>query len=195
MRYQADHKEKTRARILAEASRALRKGGAASVSLASVMKGAGLTHGGFYAHFASRDAMLTAVIEQTFGYSRDRWAHETLDRSPKDGLLNYIDWYLSKAHRDNRDNGCIIAAIGGELPHLSAECQDAFADGTKRLVSLITAHIAALPRDNADDLAHSVFAEMVGALVLARIDRDPRRSDAILDRARTSIKKRLKLAR
>lgn len=193
MRYQADHKEKTRALILAEACRAIRKDGAHSVSLASVMKGVGLTHGGFYAHFSSRDDMLAAAIQQTFGDSRDRWAHETLDRSARDGLVDYIDWYLSKAHRDNRDNGCVIAAIGGELSQLAPACQQAFADGTRRLVTLIAAHIARLPRDNADELAQSIMSELVGALVLARIERDPRRSDVILEATRNSVKKRLKL--
>lgn len=192
MRYQAEHKEKTRALILAEASRAIRRDGAHSVSLASVMKGVGLTHGGFYAHFTSREDMLMAAIEQTFRDSRDRWAHETLDRSPRDGLVRYIDWYLSKAHRDHRDTGCVIAAISSE--QLPPACQDAFSAGTRHLVSLIASHIARLPRDDADELAASILAEMVGALVLARIEREPRRSDAILVAARTSVKKRLKIA-
>lgn len=192
MRYQAEHKEKTRALILTEASRAIRRDGAHSVSLASVMKGVGLTHGGFYAHFSSREDMLMAAIDKTFGDSRDRWAHETLDRSPRDGLVRYIDWYLSKAHRDQRDTGCVIAAIASE--QLPPACQDAFAEGTRRLVSLIAAHIAQLPRDDADELAASILAELVGALVLARIEREPRRSDAILAAARTSVKKRLKIA-
>jgi TetR/AcrR family transcriptional repressor of nem operon len=194
LRYQVDHKDKTRARILTQASRAIRQGGAHSVSLASVMQGAGLTHGAFYTHFSSRDQMLAATIEHTFQDSRDRWAHETLDRPPKAGLIRYIDWYLSRAHRDHRDTGCVIAALGGELSQLAPACQHAFIDGSRRLVGLIAAHIARLPRDGADALAQSVLSELVGALVLARIEGDPRRSDAILESARTSIKKRLKLA-
>lgn len=193
MRYQADHKDKTRALILAEASRAVRKDGAHSVSLASVMKAVGLTHGGFYTHFSSRDDMLTAALEQTFRDTRDRWAHETLDRTPKDGLLRYVDWYLSRAHRDHREAGCVIAALGGELSQLAPACQQVFADGSRHLVALLAAHIARLPRDDADELAPSILSELVGALVLARIEGNARRSDAILEAAKTSIKKRLKL--
>lgn len=194
MRYLPDHKEKTRSHIVEEASRAIREGGAHSVSLASVMKRAGLTHGGFYAHFSSRDAMLAAAIQRTFDDARDRWVHETLDRSPKEGLIRYVDWYLSKAHRDNRTTGCAIAILGGELCQLSPECQRAFADGSRRIVTLIAKHIALLPRDDADELAQSTMAEMVGALMLSRIEADPRRSDKMLDTARASVLRRLKLS-
>lgn len=185
MRYQPEHKERTRAAILAEACRQLRGHGTQGVSLGSVMKGVGLTHGGFYAHFSSREDMLAAAIEQTFQDSRDRWAHETLDRSPKDGLAAYIDWYLSKAHRDDRQTGCVIAAIGSE--ELPPACQHVLAEGVRRLVTLIATAIGD------EELARSALAEMVGALVLARIERDSRRSDALLAEARIRIKKRLKL--
>ncbi|HEY0254477.1 MAG TPA: TetR/AcrR family transcriptional regulator [Kofleriaceae bacterium] len=191
MRYQADHKEKTRALILGEASRAIRRDGAHSVSLASVMKGVGLTHGGFYSHFSSRDEMLAAAITQTFGDTRDRWAHETLDRSAKDGLVRYIDWYLSKAHRDHRETGCAIAAIGGELSQLAPDCQRAFSEGCRNVAALLSEHIARLPRDNADELAQSMMSELVGALVLARIESNPRRSDTILETSLRSIKSQL----
>lgn len=194
MRYSPEHKEKTRALVLSEAGKAIRKDGPHRVSLASVMKRAGLTHGGFYAHFESRDAMLVAAIQQMFDSSRDRWMHVTLDRTPAEGLVGYIDWYLSKAHRDAREAGCAIAALASDLPRLSAACQKAYADGTRRLLAHISAHVDQLRKADADDLAHSMMAELVGALSLARIETDPRRSDAILTASRKSIKKRLGLA-
>ncbi|HEX4422283.1 MAG TPA: TetR/AcrR family transcriptional regulator [Kofleriaceae bacterium] len=191
MRYQVDHKEKTRSLVLAEAGKAIRKDGPHRVSVAAVMKRAGLTHGGFYAHFGSRDAMLVAAIEQMFDTSRDRWVRETLDRSPADGLSAYVDWYLSKAHRDAREAGCVIAALASDLPRLSAPCQKAYAEGARRIIGFLSAHLTTLRRPDPDDLARSVLAEMVGALSLARIEIEPRRSDAILAASRTSVKRRL----
>ncbi|MFT3696431.1 MAG: TetR/AcrR family transcriptional regulator [Kofleriaceae bacterium] len=194
MRYQADHKDKVRAQILDEAARAIRRDGPHAVSLTSVMKSAGLTHGGFYSHFSSRDDMLAAAIARTFADTRERWAHETRDRTPKDGLTHYIDWYLSKAHRDERETGCVIAAIGTDVPELARACQDAFAAGYRGLVAGLAGHLALLRREDPDELAQSVIAELVGTVVLSRIERDVRRSDAILAGGRTGLKKRLRLS-
>jgi len=190
MRYAPEHKEKTRSLVLREASQAIRKEGPHRVSLASVMKRAGLTHGGFYAHFESRDAMLVAAIEKMFHSGRDRWVRETLDRTPAQGLTSYIDWYLSKAHRDDREGGCPIAALASDLPRLSPACQKAYAEGVRRWYAAISAQ---LRKPEAGELAYSAVAELVGALSLSRIERDPRRSEAILTASRKSLKKRLGL--
>lgn len=162
MRYDPAHKAKTHALIVDEASRALRKDGAHATSLASVMKRAGLTHGGFYAHFSSREDMLVAAIERCFADSRARWKHEG-------SLRNYIAWYLSKEHRDDRENGCVIAALGGE--QLPDACRKAFAEGSRQLVALLATET---------DDAQALLSELVGALTLARIEPDKKRSNAIL---------------
>lgn len=195
MRYDADHKAKTRALVLAEAAKAIRKDGPHQVSLAGVMKRAGLTHGGFYAHFRSRDALLVAAIQQMFDSGRDRWIRNTLDRSPAGGLNAYINWYLSKPHRDNREAGCALAALASDLPRLSAPCRNAYAEGTRRQIALVAAHLAALRRSDPDALAASVWAELVGGLSLARIEIAPRRSDAILAACRRSLVRRLGISR
>src|SRR3954468_1809193 len=116
MRYSADHKAHTRQTVLAEAGKAIRKVGPHQVSVAEVMKRAGLTHGGFYAHFKSKDAMLVAAIEQMLEAARVRWLTLTSDLPPKDGLAKYINWYLSKEHRDAREVGCTVAALASNLP-------------------------------------------------------------------------------
>ena len=191
MRYQPEHKEQTRSLVLSEASKAIRKDGPAGVSLAAIMKRAGLTHGGFYAHFASRDELIAAAITQMFDDIRDRWVHETLDRTPVDGLSRYVDWYLSKSHRDNREAGCPVAALASDLPRLSEPCQKAYAEGTRRIFSTITAQVEQAGVTDAKYVVSSVLAEMVGALSLARIEPDPRRSDGILKASLRSVKQRL----
>src|SRR6516225_1792267 len=102
MRYDAEHKQKTRAKVLEVAAQAIRKDGPDRIGVASVMAEAGLTHGGFYAHFKSKDELVTAAIEQMFEESRARVAHEMEGRTPAAGLAAYIDFYLSKKHRDAR---------------------------------------------------------------------------------------------
>jgi TetR/AcrR family transcriptional regulator, transcriptional repressor for nem operon len=191
MRYRTDHKEATRAKVLSEAGKAIRKEGPHRISVASIMKRAGLTHGGFYAHFPSREAMLVAAIQQMFDAGRDRWVRETLDRTPAEGLAAFIDWYFSKVHRDSRESGCAIAALASDLPRLTPPCQAVYAEGARRMIRNISTVLVELKRPDAEELAISAAAEMVGALSLARVETDAKRSDAILATARASVKRRL----
>ena len=200
MRYSADHKEQTRQTVLAEAGKAIRKDGPQGVSVAEVMKRAGLTHGGFYAHFKSKDAMLAAAIEQMFESARDRWHKLTEGLEPREAFAKYVDWYLSKEHRDAREVGCTVAALASDLPRLSAQCQKAYAAGARRMTDRFAGLLEQLGHGNNDDklgdrtaeeLAVSVVAELVGTLSLARAEPDAKRSDAILRIGRESLKSRL----
>jgi len=89
MRYQPDHKEKTRRRVLEEATKAIRRQGPHRLGVARVMKQAGLTHGGFYAHFSSKDALVSAAIAAMFEGTLDRWTRATHDRPPEAGLAAF----------------------------------------------------------------------------------------------------------
>jgi TetR/AcrR family transcriptional regulator, transcriptional repressor for nem operon len=193
MRYDAEHKDRTRELILDQAAKAIRGAGPDGVSVVEVMKRAGLTHGGFYAHFDSKEDMLAAAIERMFQTVRDRWAHETLDRQPKPALAAYLDWYLSPAHRDHRDTGCPVAALATDLPRMSGECRLAFSDGVRRMTATIDKMLARAGIDASHTPASSLVAELVGAVSLARAEPDRNRSDAILASSRTSIGRRLGL--
>jgi TetR/AcrR family transcriptional regulator, transcriptional repressor for nem operon len=193
MRYAAEHKERTRELILDQAAKAIRGAGPDGVSVADVMKRAGLTHGGFYAHFESKDALLAAAIERMFQTVRDRWAHETLDRQPKAALAAYLDWYLSTGHRDHRDTGCPVAALATDLPRMSSGCRLAFSGGVRRMTGTIDKMLARAGIDDSTATASSLVAELVGAVSLARAEPDRGRSDAILASSRTSIGRRLGL--
>src|SRR5262245_45438020 len=103
MRYPPDHKRETRERVLAEAAKQIRAHGPLGVGVADIMKRAGLTHGGFYAHFKSKDALVAAAIAKMFDGARARWQRATATRDASGGLAAYIDSYLSADHRDARD--------------------------------------------------------------------------------------------
>ena len=115
MRYSNDHKAGTRQRVLKEAAREIRAKGPDGVAVAGVMARAGLTHGGFYAHFESKDAMIADAIGTMFEDARARAG--TLDQGgdPRAALRAYVDFYLSPAHRDNRDRGCPLPTLSGDL--------------------------------------------------------------------------------
>src|SRR5580692_7229720 len=102
VRYSSEHKQETRERVLVEATKQIRAHGPLGVGVADIMKRAGLTHGGFYAHFKSKDALVAAAITKMFDGARSRWARATTTRDARSGLAAYIDSYLSAEHRDGR---------------------------------------------------------------------------------------------
>jgi TetR/AcrR family transcriptional repressor of nem operon len=193
MRYDEEHKRKTRARILKTAARAIRAQGPHRVGVAAMMRKAGLTHGGFYAHFDSKEAMVSAAIDRMFDESHARWIAETELRAPADGLRAYIDVYLSPAHRDARSVGCPVAALLADLPRLTPACRRTFASGLRQLTNSFAKHLAKLGHADAESLASSAISEMVGALALARGEPDRARSAAHLAATRRLLKRRLGL--
>ena len=193
MRYDAEHKQKTRSKVLEVAAKAIRSDGPDRIGVAGVMAEAGLTHGGFYAHFKSKDELVAAAIEQMFEESRARVAHEMEGHPPAEGLINYIDFYLSKKHRDTRGAGCPVAALASDLPRLPEQTRALFAEGAQRLVESMTEKFTALGYANPQMLARSTVSELVGALSLARVETDAKRSDAILADSRQLLKQRLGL--
>ena len=193
MRYDAEHKQKTRAKVLDVAAKAIRKDGPDRVGVAGVMAEAGLTHGGFYAHFKSKDELVTAAIGQMFEESRARLAREMDGRSPAEGLSAYIDFYLSPKHRDARGAGCPMAALASDLPRLPDDARVLFAEGARRLTDAMAGKFEAMAFPDPQALARSTVSELVGALSLARAETDVARSDAILADSRRLLKQRLAL--
>lgn len=193
MRYDKEHKQLTRGRVLDAAARTIRENGPERVGVAAIMAEAGLTHGGFYAHFASKDDLVVAAIAHMFEQSAARVRREMDNGGPAQGLCAYIDFYLSKAHRDARAIGCPIAALASDLPRLSDSARATFADGLRRLTKTIAEMLVALGRTEADAEARSLMAELVGALSLARIEPDATQSSAILAASKQQLKNRFGL--
>src|SRR3982074_335038 len=142
MRYSREHKLETHARIVKKASVRLREKGGHGIGVADLMKDAGLTHGGFYAHFNSREAL---VIE-AFAYAMDRgtehWRKLTEHTPPEHRLAAIVDSYLSTLHRDNPGHGCAIPSLGAEIAREGPKTRKAFASRVERMIDTVGAQIA-----------------------------------------------------
>lgn len=184
MRYSREHKQETHARIVRKASVRLRERGAHGVGVADLMKEAGLTHGGFYAHFDSREAL---VIE-AFAYAMDRgighWRKLAEQTPPDKRLAMIVDSYLSAAHRDDPGHGCSVPALGAEIARESLKTRRAFAGKLEQMIDMLAEQIPDLPRKAARRQAGATLATMVGTLVLARIAGGGEFSDEILEAGR-----------
>jgi len=193
MRYNPNHKQSTRARVVREAAKAIRAKGTERVGVAEVMAAAGLTHGGFYAHFPSREALIESAIGQMFEDGAASMARSLEGKAPGEGLSAYIDNYLSAIHRDTRTAGCALPFLSADGPRLTGEARACYARGAERVAARLSDQFTALGFKDPDALASSVLAELVGALALARAEPDPAASDLILARSRAALKSRLGL--
>ncbi|MBA2816385.1 TetR/AcrR family transcriptional regulator [Candidatus Pantoea persica] len=187
------HKARTRQRILEEAARVMRECGTESIGVAALMKRVGLTHGGFYAHFDSREALVQVVIAEMFADSAQRMRSLWQQPDPAERLSTLIDYYLSETHRDCRAEGCPVPALVSEVGHLPEEAQAIFTQGVAAMLQRLSALLAELWQRDAETLASSLLAEMVGALALARACPDKTLSAAMLARSRAAIRHRVGL--
>lgn len=186
MRYSREHKQETHDRIVKKASVRLREKGAHGIGVADLMKEAGLTHGGFYAHFDSREAL---VIE-AFGYAMDRsmehWRKLTGEAAPEKRLALIAESYLSTLHRDNPGHGCSIPALGAEIARESPKTRKAFAGKLDQMIEMMTDYIPNMPRKAARKQAIATLATMVGTMLLARTAGSNELSDEVLKAGRDS---------
>ena len=186
MRYSGDHKAKTRERVLREAARELRAKGRENVSVARVMERAGLTHGGFYAHFASKDDLVAEAVGTMFDDARARLSL-LADEDPRKALRAYIDFYLSPAHRDNRERGCPLPALSGDLARADVAARERFGAGVQGLSDRLAERLRAIGNAAPARDASAILMQMVGAVALARAVADPGQSDAILADAHADL--------
>ena len=193
MRYSSDHKQETRERVLKEASRALRAKGPDGVSVGGIMSRLGLTHGGFYAHFESKDDLIVEAIGTMFDDARARFERSAAQEAPGAALDHYISFYLSTQHRDARERGCPLAALSADLSRLDVEPRARFAAGVGALTSRLATALERHGIENAQHAASSMLAELVGALSLSRAVADPEQSEAILANSADALRTRFRL--
>jgi len=191
MRYDAEHKDRTRQRILAEAASAIRTKGPDRVGVAEVMARLDLTHGGFYAHFTSKDDLIAQAITYMLDERFAWFVRKTEGLEPKEALQAFIDSYLSTTHRDAPGRGCALATLGGDVPRLPEAARARFSEGAQRLVGAIAKLLRKLGTRNAEAVASSAIAEMVGALALSRAMSDSQQSESFLRASRQGLKARL----
>ena len=160
-------REATHDRIVEVAARTLRRNGYAGVGVADVMKQAGLTHGGFYAHFESRDALLAEAIERAgrdsaLALARRADANRARGQS---ALRAVIEAYLSDTHLGGTENGCVVAALGSEMPRQAPPLRAPSIARVRKLIALVQ---GALPSGGTREQAMVIASVLVGTLQLAR---------------------------
>ncbi|RDV01438.1 TetR/AcrR family transcriptional regulator [Sphingorhabdus pulchriflava] len=196
MRYGSEHKAETRARVVKSAAREIRLRGPEKVSVADVMGSAGLTHGGFYAHFASKEALIAEAIDVMFTDMQHRspafdgaLASELAD--PRPALRTFLEAYISPEHRDRPERGCPLPALASDLARNSDTARVRFAAGLAKLTSRIEAVLIRIDNDDPSGEARAAVSQMVGAVALARAVGEGAQSDAILHDTLASLTKRL----
>ena len=174
MRYPAKDTAARHERIVKEASRLFRERGFENVTVAEVMKAAGLTHGAFYAHFDSKDELQAAAVAYGIKVSHERMQLST----SKKGKESYADRYLSRWHRDNPGDGCTMAALAQEVARSTPELKAAFEGGFEEILS-----------EQGGDRREAIFqtAALLGGVVLARAVQNARLSDEILESVRQRV--------
>lgn len=184
-RHANTRKEETHDRIVEAAARAIRRHGYAGLGVAEVMKDAGLTHGGFYAHFESRDALLVEALERAGRSSADSIARSAAQRAAQ-GISAFralVEAYLADRHLVSMDSGCPVAALGSDMPRQSELVREASAQRVRGLVGRVT---AALP-DAHHAAAGVITGTLVGSLQLARALGNTPEGRALLSSARQAL--------
>ena len=164
---QPGRKELSHERIVETAARAIRRAGFAGVGVADIMKEAGLTHGGFYAHFPSRDALLVEAIERA-GLDSATNALSSAQDARLQGISAFhklVTGYLSEGHLKGTETGCAVAALASEMPRQSTEVRKAAAQSVRRMLDAVQ---QALPPGVEPEVASAIACQMVGALQMAR---------------------------
>jgi TetR/AcrR family transcriptional repressor of nem operon len=177
-RYSKQHKDLRRNDILDAASRAFRTRGVDAVSVAELMADSGLTHGGFYAHFTSKDQLVGEACAHALRGSTKRIFPQVLHLSP---LQAFVRRYLSRSHRDEAFDGCVIPALAADIARRSPETRHAFTEAARDYVSEIVCLSAG---ELEEDQGWALVSGMAGAVMLARAVDDPWLSDRILASAR-----------
>ena len=172
-------KEASHERIVSAAARAIRRSGYDGTGVADVMKDAGLTHGGFYAHFPSREAMLAEAADRAGAEAVAASARVVAAAPPPQALRSLLQAYLSKAHVQNAETGCPVVALGSEMPRQAPEVRRAATRRIKEMIDLVARQSPDWGQPGAHERALATVATMVGALLLARAVDDARLSDAL----------------
>jgi AcrR family transcriptional regulator len=170
-------KEATHERIVLAAARAIRRSGYSGTGVADIMKDVGLTHGGFYAHFASREEMLAEAADQAGAESVASLTRVAAAAPPKEALRSMIQAYLSKEHVKDAESGCPVAALGSEMPRQAAKVRRAATRRIKDVIDVVARHSSDPGAPGAYERSLVTVATMVGALVLARAVNDPKLSE------------------
>jgi TetR/AcrR family transcriptional repressor of nem operon len=188
MRVSKEKAAQNRERILTSAARLFREHGIAATGVDSITEDAGLTHGGLYSHFGSKEAIAAEAIRFALARGKRVW-QRALERNPgKRALPAIVDGYLSRAHRDSPGDGCVVAALGTDIARQPRRVRQAFTREVKDDLEFLSQLMPDDGRRRYED-AIVAFASMAGALILARAVNDEELSDLILKSTAKRIKR------
>lgn len=193
MRYDTTHKQRTHMKIIKEAAKAIRRHGPDNVSIVTLMSKLGLTHGGFYAHFKSKENLVVEAIAYIFEERYKVFRSCMAGAEPAEGISNFIDAYLSRNHCEAKDTCCPLVGLASEVPRMSAITRKPYEIGFKRMVDGFAEVFKTLAKTDPEALAISVISEMVGAVSIARSVSNVDYSAQVLIVARENIKRRIGL--
>ncbi len=182
-------KAESHERIVKVAAGVFRELGIDGISVADLMQSAGLTNGGFYRHFESRDELVAEAVERAL---KDGSAvADAIAANPRSTIATVVDAYLSVAHRDNVASGCAVTALANDAARSTDRVRSAYSLQVGRYVSLIMRLIAHMPQKKRRSAALAALATLVGAVSMARAVNDDTLSREILKSAADDLKARL----
>lgn len=177
MKVSREQMAENRRRILEVASRLFRDKGFDAVSVAEVMKAAGLTHGGFYGHFNSKDDLVAETLAHALA----------ADSVGGSDFSDFVSTYLSSFHRDNAAGGCPTAGLAAAIRHQTPQARSAMTEGLRAQIARIEKALPQLDPADRRRAAIGSWAAMIGAVILARAIDDPELSDDILEQTHAWI--------
>jgi len=168
----------TRKRIVEVAAKAFRKHGIEATGVAQIMASAGLSHGGFYRHFESKDQLVTEALSA----ARTNLLRDSTSAAEKGGeaMLGVFNEYMTSTYRDNMEDGCPMAAMGSELVRATDETRHAATASFRKIIETVAPFMRTKDGEDGTDIALSLLTNMIGALTIARMVDDPVLSDRIL---------------
>jgi TetR/AcrR family transcriptional repressor of nem operon len=190
MRYSDTHKDETRKKVVQAAAAAVRAKGPDQVGVAEIMAEVGLTHGGFYAHFPNKQALIVAAVTESFDQGRRRFGRLTGGQTGAEALATYIDAYLTLEHRARPERGCPLAAMASDLPRQGPAVRAVFDAGVLGVIGRVAAWLPMGDDAERRGLAGSLVAEMAGAVSLSRAIGDDAVAADFLEQSRLRIRAR-----
>jgi TetR/AcrR family transcriptional regulator, transcriptional repressor for nem operon len=187
MKVTREQAAQNRERILDAAAQLFRERGFEGIGVADLMKEAGLTHGGFYGHFSSKDDLIAQASARELTRSLEHWSNFARDASD-DPLSAVAGAYLTRSHRDNPGTGCVLAALGPDVSRQGPAVRRAVTDYVRSVVDLLVKLVSGKSKAARRQKAICTYATLVGAMVLARAVDDRALSKEILDAGLASVK-------
>jgi TetR/AcrR family transcriptional repressor of nem operon len=186
MKVSREEKAEHREQIIAVAAKRFREKGFDGISVSDLMKEAGLTHGGFYGHFSSKEELMALAVQRALRETGERW-EKVMESAPDRPLEALAQYYLTPKHQAHPETGCLLAALGGELSRQPEAVKKAVMEEQQRLLAVIAKAVPGRTKAAKRKQAIGVLARLVGAMILARSVPDAALSAEILEASSAGV--------